>query len=400
LSKLRHDCGVPALPLTDPPDEDAGAATADRYRFQYCCAAARLLAAIAAGVECEVICEWHEDFLVISSDGNVEAVSVKHRDDGSPAWTIATLGGQAGNLRRLLDTFQRANGQIHCCFETNRASNADLNSADTTKRGAARDDLAQRLGATREELDEFLKRLTISRVPDRADIINTYADRYAAPALDRLGISGLEPSRAVRIAYELITEASTERLSTAAAVTVLAAAPADRRTVIQAEVLKARCVNDDDVAAALQEAARELVPRLPTLEGEAPEETSMSKKLRAGGLGESVVDTAKRRRTGWFAHRAQYRDIPYRQEELDSLQEWVQDQANLAESFALDTGALPYGRAMHSDLLARLHDAATVPDGTRPEDRHPTLLTGAAYQLTDDCTVWFSPSEEVPGLDA
>ena len=38
----------------------------------------------AAGVECEVICEWHEDFLVISSDGNVEAVSVKHRDDGSP----------------------------------------------------------------------------------------------------------------------------------------------------------------------------------------------------------------------------------------------------------------------------------------------------------------------------
>jgi hypothetical protein len=126
----------------------------------------------------------------------------------------------------------------------------------------------------------------------------------------------------------------------------------------------------------------------------------MSMKLRAGGLGESVMDTAKRRRTGWFAHRVQYRDIPYRQEELDSLQEWVQDQANLAESVALDTGGRPYGRAMHSDLIARLHDAANVPAGTRPEDRHPALLSGAAYQLTDDCTIWFSPREDVQGLDA
>jgi hypothetical protein len=360
-----------------------------------------LLAAIAAGTEREVICEWHEDFLIISNDGNIEAVSIKHRDDGLAAWTIATLGGSAGNLRRLLETFQRAKGQIYCCFETNRASNtADLNSVDTAKREAARVELARRLGASREELDAFLERLTITRVPDRAHIINTYADMYAAPALDRLGITTLEPSRAVRIAYELIADASAERLSTAAAVIVLTAAPADRRTVIQTEVLKGRCVNERDVADALREAARTRVPRLPTLEGDAPEETSMSKKLRAGGLGESVVDTAKRRRTGWFAHRAQYRDIPYRQEELNSLQEWVQDQANLAESIALDTGAVSYGRAMHSDLIARLHDVAAVPGGTRPEDRNPTLLTGAAYQLTDDCTVWFSPREKVPGLDA
>ena len=401
LSELRHDCAVPALPLTDPPEEDAGAATADRYRFQYCCAAARLLAAIAAGVVCEVICEWHEDFLVISSDGSVEAVSVKHRDDGSAAWTIATLGGQAGNLRRLLDTFQRANGQIDCCFESNRGSNtADLNSLDIAKRDAARAELAQRLGASREDLDVFLERLTITRVPDRGYIINAYADLYAAAALDRLGITGLEPSRAVRIAYELIADASAERLSTATTVIVLTAPPADRRTVIKAEVFKARCVTDRDVADALQEAARQRVPRLPTLDGEAPDETSMSKKLRAGGLGESVVDTAKRRRTGWFAHRAQYRDILYRQEELNSLQEWVQDQANLAESAALDAGVLPYGRAMHSDLIGRLHDTAAVPEGTRPEDRNPTLLTGAAYQLTDDCAIWFSPGEEVQGLDA
>ena len=46
----------------------------------------------------------------------------------------------------------------------------------------------------------------------------------------------------------------------------------------------------------------------------------MSKKLRAGGLGESVVDTAKRRRTGWFAHRVAVPRHPLRQEELNSIQ--------------------------------------------------------------------------------
>ena len=63
-----------------PPQEDQGAPTTDRFHFQHCCAVARLLAGIAESKTCEVVCEWHEDCLVIM-DGTVEAVSVKHRED-------------------------------------------------------------------------------------------------------------------------------------------------------------------------------------------------------------------------------------------------------------------------------------------------------------------------------
>lgn len=117
----------------------------------------------------------------------------------------------------------------------------------------------------------------------------------------------------------------------------------------------------------------------------------MTHKLSAGGLGPSTVETARRRRRYWFSHEAQFRDIPHRQHELASLTEWVQDQANAAESAALDSGRDPYGRFMHDKLIERLSDRNALPPGTPPDDADPALLSGAAYQLADDCSVWFSP---------
>ena len=120
----------------------------------------------------------------------------------------------------------------------------------------------------------------------------------------------------------------------------------------------------------------------------------MSRKLEAGGLGPSVVATAQRRRSMWFAHCSQFRDIPEREDELRSLKEWVQDQANAAEIVAKDRGESPYGRAMYKELMKRLRPNA-VPAGTRSEDSHPALLAGAAFELTDICDVWWSPRDSV-----
>ena len=97
----------------------------------------------------------------------------------------------------------------------------------------------------------------------------------------------------------------------------------------------------------------------------------MTHKLVAGGIGPSTVETAQRRRRLWFSHVAQFRDIPHRQEELASLTEWVQDQANAAESDALDSGKDPYGRLMHDRLIERLSDPDALPAGTPPEDSDP-----------------------------
>lgn len=378
-------------PFSGPAPEDAGATTVGRYRFQYCCAGARLLAAIAEGRLCVVICEHHEDYLVLGDDGGIEAVSVKHREDHLPAWSIPSLVDD-GKLGHLLDTFKRTNGQVDCCFESNRANTvADLFSEDVAVCGPLRNDLAHRLSATRDDIDAFLARLTFPPpMPHRRDIESTFATRYATAALDALGIT-LSPSTAVWIARDLVANASAERLEAEVEARVLIAVPADRAAVAAEAVLAARRVTDQDLTGALRSAAAARAPSLSASAADAGQETTMTHKLVAGGLGPSTVETAQRRRRFWYTHVARFRDIPHRQQQLASLTEWVQDQANAAESAAMDSGKEPYGRFMHDELIERLYDSGALPVGTPFEDSNPALLSGAAYQLTDDCSVWFSP---------
>jgi hypothetical protein len=379
---------VAAFPV-DPP-EDVGAATADRYMFQYCCAASRLLAALAQGEDRELFCEWHEDYL-LSGEVGVEAVSVKHREDHLPAWSRATLVSD-GKLKHLLDTFQSATG-IDCCFETNRAHVVgDLWQARDGSLDAARNDLAARLGTSRSDLDEFLAHLVITTpgVPSRHHIEYSYAAQYAAPALDRLGLNRCPPSRALRIACELVANASRERIIEAAWLALLTAKPTQRAGVLAAHQLEARRVTTDDLRKSLAEADRHHVPSLQTVAGAAPAETTLTKKLVRGGLGPSVVESARRRRRLWYSHVASFRDIGTRENELRSLREWVQDQANAAELDSMDETS--YGPQMYRALLERLRAEDAVPKGTWPEDRDPSLLAGAVFELTDECSVWWSPS--------
>ena len=377
--------------------ENAGAETAHRYEFQYCCAAARLLAALVAGARCAIVCEWHEDYLVTKTDV-VEAVSVKHREGHLAAWTIPSLVSD-GNLRHLFDTFARADG-VHCSFESNRCHNAqELWDPDSVRRADARTELARRLDAAPDDVDRFVDRLTIVAppMPDRCDIAETFAARYAAPALDALGLTGLHPSRVLRIACDLVGQASRDRVGEDAWTAILAASPTERPTVMARHQLEARRVTSDEVRTALLEAERQRIPRLQATAGDAPPETTMTRKLEAGGLGPSVVETARRRRRLWYSHRAEVRDLGEREAELRSLQEWVQDQANASEVAAIATEAVPYGPQMYDGLVARVSAEDAVPEGTRPEDRNPALLTGAAFELTDECSVWWSPRSAVEG---
>jgi Cap4 dsDNA endonuclease len=391
---------VTNLPLTGPPPEDSGARTADRYLFQYCCAAARLLAALATDTSCELICEWHEDYLVVG-DCITEAVSVKHREDHRPAWTIASLAGEDGKLGHLLHTFRRAQG-ITCCFESNRAHTAhDLWCDDPTRRAAARNDLGTRLGVSRADVDEFVGNLSITTppMPGRHHIASTYAANYASPALDRLGITELSASQAMHIAAGLVGDASRDRIVDDAWASILAAGPQERATILANQQLEARRITSDDLRDALVDAERAQIPRLKSLPGDAPPETTMSRKLEAGGLGPSVIDTARRRRRLWYSHRAEVRDIGEREAELRSLQEWVQDQANSAESIAIAMDDAPYGPTMYEQLMIRLRAADAPPSGTRRVDSDPALLSGAAFELTDSCSIWWSPRSALEDND-
>jgi hypothetical protein len=378
-----QDADVDILPFDSHPTEDAGAATTDRFHFQHCCAAARLLAALAGGQACELICEWHEDYLVISN-GRVEAVSVKHREDHLAAWSAASLVDD-GKLGHLFATF--CSSGVACYFESNRAHTVhDLWSSDAARREAARVDLAERLGADRAELDLFVDNLRIWTAPKRQDIEETYAARFASFALDRLGLN-LDPILALRVTCSLVADASRGRVPDDAWAALLAAPPEERDQLLADRVFAGRRVDTKVVCDALTHAQRTAVPRLDASAGPAPPETTLTKKLRRGGLGPSVIETGRRRRRLWYSHVAEVRDIGEREAELASLREWVQDQANAAESEAM--GEDPYGQQMHQALEGRLRSDA-VPDGTRDEDKNPALLSGAAFELTDECAVWWS----------
>lgn len=383
------------LPFKTGPVEDTGAATADRFHFQHCCTAARLLAALATGNACKLACEWHEDYLVIMN-GKLEAVSVKHREDHLPAWSPASLVGDGG-LDHLFETFCRGDG-IECCFESNRAHTVDdLWSTDAARRDNARSDLTDRLHADRAEVETFVDHLRISSppAPPRYHIEAAYAGQYAVLALDRLGLT-LDPTLALRLACQLIAAASRERVHEDAWVALLSAPPRERGRVLADQRLAARWVDTASLAQVLAKAEASGVPRLGVQPGEAPPETTMTKKLERGGLGPSVIETARRRRRLWYSHVAALRDIGEREAELASLREWVQDQANFAEASAMQDD--PYGQAMYRELHGQLCTDA-VPEGTRREDSDPALLSGAAFELTDECLVWWSKPFDLAEAD-
>lgn len=387
------------LPFRTEPTEDAGAATASWYRFQYCCAAARLLAAVAAGKDCAVVCEWHEDFLFLM-DGSVEAVSIKQRDETQPQWSLASLVSD-GNLQHLFDTFERSDRLADCSLETNRAHRVgELWAEDQGICATARDDLAERLGIDGEPVQAFLEKFRIdASLPSAQHIASTYASEFAAPALDQLELS-YDPIAAMRIASDLIANASRDQLSAETRRDLLMAKPSERNEVLIERKIDDRQVTTDEVREALADGARDRVPRLssPPSEVKVPPETTLTKKLKKGELGPSVLEAAGRRRALWYVHRARYRDIDHREEELASLQEWVQDQANLAESEVTVTE--PYGKEMFALLTKRLRNPGELPSGTRAEDRDPALLSGAAFELTDQCLIWWSLPFPIEDADA
>lgn len=388
------------LPFRQGPAEDAGATTPSFYRFQYCRAAARLLAALKEGTALTIICEHHEDYLIL--DGNpLRAVSVKSRDQSKTRWTVPALVGD-GKLGHLYETYRRAHDPIYCSFESNRAHDvANLWSSDDEERHAARQDLAGRLDEKVADVGGFVDHLTIdSSLPSSRDISATYATNFAAPALDALGVTQLDAGRAMTLATDLIAAASREGLSADALGELLLADPGEMPELFSRLKVEERTVDTDQLRAALEAAASTVVPRIPAETRAAARpvpETTMTRKLERGGLGPSVISSARSRRALWFAHCARHRDIVEREEELDSLQEWVQDQANVAEGVARAGGSDPYGLEMLEDLMGRLGSAEKLPAGTRRSDGNPALLAGAAFELTDACSVWWSDRFPIEG---
>ncbi|MBF8185985.1 hypothetical protein ITP53_09550 [Nonomuraea sp. K274] len=125
--------------------------------------------------------------------------------------------------------------------------------------------------------------------------------------------------------------------------------------------------------------------------------SAMSRKLRAGCVGPTVTKSAPRLRRDWFEVEAAYRaDVPTRfNDEVRRIRSEVANRAGIAESTTRMPGQT-YGMKMHSELSKLLSDSGFKPN--LPVG--PPELMGCAYQLTDECEVWwsdeFNPSGEAP----
>jgi hypothetical protein len=117
----------------------------------------------------------------------------------------------------------------------------------------------------------------------------------------------------------------------------------------------------------------------------------MVRKLEAGGIGPTNVENAKQLRADWTDYETRWRrEVPGSDPEWLNLRARVLDAAAQAE-LDIDT-AETYGEAMLRALNTRLQDERLQGlTGFPMDDR---LLLGLAFQLTDECRVWWSRDRE------
>jgi hypothetical protein len=112
--------------LATSPADDAGAETADRYDWQAAMAAADGLALyhdalsegkLRADVGARIVCEHHEDWVVIQGD-DAELVSGKHREPGYSVFTTAAQLAGDGGLAHMFGRWHTLGERSSCRLVT------------------------------------------------------------------------------------------------------------------------------------------------------------------------------------------------------------------------------------------------------------------------------------------
>lgn len=106
--------------LTTQPQEDVGAETHSRYRFQWECTARYCITMLVEDNIDVVLCEWHEDIVVFYRDGTAELISIKHREPTQGPWGLRELVIDGG-VRHLFLRWTSTGRRARCLVVTNGA---------------------------------------------------------------------------------------------------------------------------------------------------------------------------------------------------------------------------------------------------------------------------------------
>jgi hypothetical protein len=181
------------------PPEDSGAQTQSRFRFQHECTARSCVGMLVLDRVASVVCEEHEDFIVIYADGAVELVSVKHREDSKGPWTFATLCSEGG-VRHLYDHWLATGRRARCRVMTNagvkpgKLEAREFIAACQSRQGEQIEPYIEKLDAAlgsqdRDRVREFALVLSVeSALPGRPHIAAVNVRDFYWPALEELGL--------------------------------------------------------------------------------------------------------------------------------------------------------------------------------------------------------------------
>jgi Cap4 dsDNA endonuclease len=443
--------------LGEPP-EDAGSTTQSRYRYQWNCTATACIAMLVEDTISSITCEWHEDYVISFRDGRLELVSVKHREPDRGPWPLTELCN-TGGLIHLFERWKIVSEIAICRISTNaglkpgtnearelaeicsraKAGQPNINEkleAFATKIAQLIQDRSASAGATateqhrgksasgaargkrvvdgrqmkltdvesldilEAEVKRFLIRLQIQHsLPARPYIRSHNIMHLMRPALEKLGRTTEGADHYYDSIIRLVEEANSDNDGQPRSMAAYLANPNRMaRDELIRDTVGRRTLTRIDLTACLMTNAEQAIrlgaPQPETLTIPQGSVSRLVKKLAAGGIGPTAISSARRLRSTWLAAWAEWRTgLPGDAAELADLKTRVLQIASEVE------GEVRSGQSYGPEMNRRLA-AALKPDalGRRPAVAlDPLHLLGLAYELCDECQIWFSDPQLVDG---
>lgn len=350
----------------------------------------------------EVICEWHEDYIVTWDGEPRELTSVKHLEGDQPRWTLHGLltdGGVKHLYDRWVDTGERCKVRL----QTNSGLRGDggegpgaLAEACSTQDPEALDEWAQKLlphletenqedPAAKNRIRGFLGVLTLeSDLPHKQHARTVFIDKYARAACSALELPEEMSVRLFDCVAELVAEASrSDRRSVVA--DLLRSAGGYGAHVL--DLLAAKLIDSQRVHEHVRECLFPAKFARPLEDADVAPASALVQKLTRGGFGPTLVTRARHLRVTWERQR---RSLEHRFGQPNPLDRVAAELFKLAEraELGLDDYQEPYGRQLRERLVPLVAEmSAAAGSAIFDED----LLWGGIYALTHDCKIWWSP---------
>lgn len=392
--------------IEETPPDDAGAEAQARFQYQVDLAAAACLQMLAGEPIEEVICEWHEDYIVTWAGYARELTSVKHLEGDQARWTLNALVTDGG-LKHLYDRWVATGERCSVRLQTNSGLRRDgdtgpgrLAEACRSRDSDALDAWAETLRPHLEPDDDsptargrvrkFVDVLTLEGdLPKKEDVRSVLVDKYGAAACEGAGLPLDAASELFDCVAALVATASrSNRASVLAALLRSADAPDELLEVIAAKLI--------DIDRLRRHVMDWFMPRKysrPIPEVGPSTASVLVQKLTKGGLPATTMTRARHLRVTWEEQRHRFEQIVGSSDQLDRV---AADLYRLAQEAELDLDVYdePYGRELHRQLQNRI---ATMSAEEKSPLLDEDLLWGGIYALTHNCQIWWSPEFALEG---